>query len=60
MDEQEHIFSVCSSFTRPGEWVECSCGWASPDIQFPSQAEALAWARKQHDRDIVPDGLGER
>lgn len=43
-----HTLSVVSSFLRPGEWVECSCGWASPDLQFPTDAEAIEWALKEH------------
>lgn len=49
--EPEHVLSICSTFLRPGQWVECSCGWASPDVQFPNDAEAIAWARKEHGLD---------
>lgn len=46
-----HTLSVISSsLVRPGQWVECSCGWASPDGQFPSDVEAIEWARKEHAR----------
>lgn len=45
---EAHAFSVVSSFLRPGQWVECSCGWASPDLQFPTDAEAVEWARQEH------------
>lgn len=51
MGEREHMLSICSSFLRPGQWVVCSCGWASPDVQFPNDAEAIAWARKEHSLD---------
>lgn len=43
-----HSLSVCSSSRRPGQRVECSCGWATPDLQFPTEAEAIAWAREEH------------
>ncbi len=46
--QQTHVLSVASSFTRPGQWVKCSCGWASPDIAFLTDAEAIEWARGEH------------
>jgi hypothetical protein len=46
---EAHILSMhATDLRRPGQWVECSCGWASPDIQFPTIAEAIEWARKEH------------
>lgn len=56
---QEHTLSLVRSFRRPGQWVECfecSCGWASPDIQFPTWREAFEWALKEHGLDRSTKG----
>ncbi|HTZ63506.1 MAG TPA: hypothetical protein VMB51_05325 [Solirubrobacteraceae bacterium] len=44
----EHVLAYCSSPARPGEWVQCSCGWASPDISFPTPEDAIQWAQREH------------
>ena len=49
----EHVISVCETFTDPRPWAECSCGWVGSKhaVSVAAAAHAMQDGR-EHQREM--------